>query len=182
QNALHIITRSLGTLVQIAAAEQRPADRLAVTDLLGFVRQACSAQQVLEQNVGGIAALEGLTRGQLDQYQHAASPQQLQREAWRRRDGPGFRGGAFLSNRRRLRLFRLRHGNTRARHLGSYYGRCNRSFGLYRFGNLDRLHLWARQFRLGFRQQQLQPRRRRKRQLGTRQPADNLHGVEIAAT
>ncbi len=164
--------------------QQRPADRLAVADLLRLVRQARGAQQVLEQDVGRVAALEGFARGQLHQQQHVAGAQQLQGEAWRwldrllllRRN---------LRGRDRLGLLRLGHDDAQLR-----FFRANRRHGwrrrLLRRSFSDRCRGCYRLRRLGLgldeRLQQLRPRRCGKGQFGTRQPAGHLHGIEVGPT
>ncbi len=83
--ALHELQRRLRPLIQVAAHQQRPAHRLAKQ--LRAVRQTGSAQQILEQDVGRIAALERLAGGQFHQQGAIAGTQQLQ----------GKRGGGALT-------------------------------------------------------------------------------------
>src|SRR5690606_33412815 len=111
---LHVVARRIAALVEAAAMQQRPADRLAVADLLRLVRQARGAQQILEQDVGRIAALEGFARGQLHQQEHVAGPQQLQGEAWWRLDRLLLLR-RNLRGRDRLGLLRLGHDDAQLR-------------------------------------------------------------------
>ncbi|MNN41222.1 hypothetical protein D3C81_1553270 [compost metagenome] len=111
--ALDEVARGIRALVHVAAHQQWPAHGLA--DDLRRVGQAGRAQHVLEQQVGRVAALEGLTGGQLYQQQATAGTQQLQRETrWRDRRGTR-RWGCFLGLHRlgRCRFWR----SARARNL-----------------------------------------------------------------
>ena len=76
--ALNELAGGLWSLIEIATRQQRPAHRL--TEQLRRIRQAGGAQQILEQQVGRVAALERFAGRQLDQQQAITGAVQLQGE------------------------------------------------------------------------------------------------------